>query len=107
MSRRPSLYLNKMSRLVTSRVLMTPVIRLVGKITIDNILLCGGGGGGHRATVLMEAALAGAAPGGVVRVTVLVRLLGESDLGGESHGLGCQGISRVLPPHVSTARRRT
>ena len=103
MSRRPSLYLNKISRLVTSRVLMTPVIRLVGKITIDNILLCGGGGGGHRATVLMEAALAGAAPGRVVRVTVLP----ISRPGRERHGLGCQGVSRVLPPHVSTTRRWT
>ena len=97
---------------VTSRVLMTPVILLrtnrgIGNIIIYHIVLCGTGGGRHRAALFMEAALAGAAPGGVVRVTVLVRLLGESDLGGESHGLGCQGISRVLPPHVSTARRRT
>ena len=68
---------------------MTPVIllrtiRLIGQTIIYHIVLCGTGGGGHRAAVFMEAALAGAAPGRVVRVTVL----GISDSSWQCHGLG-------------------
>ena len=93
---------------VTSRVLMTPVIllrtiRVICKTIIYHIVLCGTRGGRHRAAVLMEAALAGAAPGRVVRVTVL----GISDPGWQRHALGCQGVSGLLPPHVWTTRRRT
>ena len=93
---------------VTSRVLMTPVILLrtnrgIGNIIIYHIVLCGTGGGRHGAAVFMEAALAGAAPGRVVRVAVL-RI---SDPGWQGQRLGCQGISGLLPPHVGTTRRRS
>ena len=94
---------------VTSRVLMTPVILLrtnrgIGNIIIYHIVLCGTGGGGHGTAVFMEAALAGAAPGRVVRVAAVLRI---SDPGWQCQRLGAQGISGLLPPQVGTARRRT